>query len=160
MRVSTIIIPETLGSTIATIFRRFVARVYGSNPSTTLITATNKGHAPAGAQLICREEDKVVRIRGEDPEAGEDAAISPARRWTTPGQGIAGRSPSNARSRSLNKVCPAVLGTTIAMQRGIGNGLQDTIWNACQIAVCLVLLQLGNVCHRYVEARDRLSTSH
>ena len=64
-----------------------------------------------GAQLICREEDKVVRILGDDPEASEDAAMSPGKRWTVPSQSMAGRSPSNARSRSLNKVsfcCPMV----------------------------------------------------
>ncbi len=47
----------------------------------------------------------MVRILGDDPEASEDAAMSPGRRWTVPGQSMAGRSPSNARSRSLNKVC-------------------------------------------------------
>ena len=46
----------------------------------------------------------MVRILGEDPEAGEDAAMSPSKRWTGAGQSIAGRSPSSARSRSLNKV--------------------------------------------------------
>ena len=46
----------------------------------------------------------MLRILGEDPEAGEDAALPSARRWTVPSQSIAGRSPSNARSRSLNKV--------------------------------------------------------
>ena len=48
----------------------------------------------------------MVRILGEDPEAGEDAAMSPSKRWTGAGQSIVGRSPSSARSRSLNKVRP------------------------------------------------------
>ena len=61
----------------------------------------------AGAQLVCRDEDRVVRILGEDPEAGEDAAMSPSKRWAGAGQSIAGRSPSSARSQSLNKVRPS-----------------------------------------------------
>ena len=49
----------------------------------------------------------MVRILGEDPELDEDAAMSPGRRWSIPGQSLTGRSPSSARSRSLNKVCSA-----------------------------------------------------
>ena len=48
----------------------------------------------------------MVRILGEDPEAGEDAAMSPSKRWTEAGQSLVGRSPSSVRSQSLNKVRP------------------------------------------------------
>ena len=43
----------------------------------------------------------MVRILGEDPEAAEDLAVSPSRRWTV---GSRPRSPSSARSRSLKVV--------------------------------------------------------
>ena len=69
----------------------------------------------------------MVRILGEDPEAGEDAAMSPARRWAASGQSIAGRSPSNARSRSLNKVRLFASQSIIAMQRG--NSCQKCKWH-------------------------------
>lgn len=43
----------------------------------------------------------MVRILGEDPEAAEELAVSPSRRWTV---GSGPRSPSSARSRSLKVV--------------------------------------------------------
>ena len=43
----------------------------------------------------------MVRILGEDPEAAEELAVSPSRRWTV---GSGPRSPSSTRSRPLKVV--------------------------------------------------------
>lgn len=57
----------------------------------------------------------MVRILGEDPEASDDAAMSPTRRWTVPSQTLGARSPSTAPSRSLNKVSSAAVGAEAAI---------------------------------------------